>query len=147
MPADTGPQAERNPGWLQRNWRWLVPTSVLALFALSAAAVVGLAALIKSFAPYPQIMAAVRADETVIAVLGEPIEDGLFFDGRIETSNGRGAANLVIPLAGSRADGRAWVNAVREQGQWRYTTFMVEFYGTDMVIDLRPPTDPSAGQP
>jgi hypothetical protein len=124
--------------WWSRNWKWCVPvlgTSVLALFL---AFLIGLVALLlgamKASGPYRYAVERAQNDPAVVAALGAPIEPGWFVQGNVSVSGAGGAADLAIPLRGTRTRGTVYVVAGKRAGEWRYQTVAVNVHGGQRIV-------------
>jgi hypothetical protein len=116
--------------WLGRNWWWAAPLGCLlpalacgGCFALILPAVFG---AIKSSDPYKEGVVRAKASAAVRDALGEPIAEGYFPSGNINTrtTNGveSGTADLTIPLSGPKGSGAVHVVAEKAAGKWTYST-------------------------
>ncbi|MGB8645855.1 MAG: cytochrome c oxidase assembly factor Coa1 family protein [Anaerolineae bacterium] len=85
---------------------------------------------------YTQALQAACADARVIAALGEPIQAGEHVTGSLSQRNQGGAADLVIPLSGSRNRGALHASARLEQDVWRFYTLEVKVDGQAESIPL-----------
>lgn len=112
------------PGWLARNWRWLIPVGAASLLALIVAVIAlflaGLFGLIRRSEPYQHALAAAQSHPQLVAALGEPLAPGFAVMGNIETSNADGSANLSFSVTGPKGEARIHVVAEQTRGQWRY---------------------------
>lgn len=133
------PYPTQHGGWFARNWKWFVALIVVGLL-LVAGAVVGIFALvfslIKSSEVYTHALAQARADPQVVAVLGEPIEEGFMPSGSIEISGGSGNADLSITIHGPKGSATIYVVATRQAGRWTYDILEVALPGSAERIDL-----------
>lgn len=82
---------------------------------------------IKSSAPYKDSIATVEKNSSAVEALGQPIEPGLFISGKINISNGKGTANMSIPVKGPKGSGTIQVEGTKASGsdQWNYTTWQL----------------------
>ncbi|KRA41589.1 cytochrome c oxidase assembly factor Coa1 family protein [Pseudoxanthomonas sp. Root630] len=124
--------------WWSRNWKWCVPVIAALLFALFAAFIFGILALVfgamKSSGPYQHAMARAEADPAVTAALGTPIQAGWLVQGNFSSNGPDGEANLAIPLDGPKADGTLFVVAKKQAGEWRYETLAVNVDGGERIV-------------
>jgi hypothetical protein len=90
---------------------------------------------IKSSFVYRKAVAAAKIHPKVIAVLGQPIEEGGLFTGSFSFGSS-GHAELEIPLKGPSGSGKLYVAATKQAGQWQADA--LEFYvsGHQEGIDL-----------
>jgi TonB family protein len=142
------------PGWWKRNWKWFVPVSLFCLL-LFAVAIVGLILTIvmgsiKNSVPYTRAMAHAKADPTLIAQLGTPIEAGWFVTGSMSSSGSNSHADLNIPIHGPKGSGTLHVIALKSpfvagMDNWKLTVLEAKVDGRTEVITLNnddtpPPT-------
>src|SRR6266478_1713870 len=108
--------------WFARNWKWFVPTIILAVLLLFAAFVGGVFALgfgaMKSSEPYQHAMDVVSHDPRAVQALGN------------------GNASLAIPLVGKSRNGTLFVVAKKSAGRWSYDTLELEVEGQTERIDF-----------
>jgi hypothetical protein len=127
--------------WLSRHVAWLAPTVVLSAVALFAGlAFVALQfffGLMKSCEACQEAIARAKANPSVQAALGTPVEDGLFVTGKISLSGTSGSADVRIPLSGPKGKAGIFVVASRSGGIWSYSTLVVAVDGTGERIDLQ----------
>jgi len=138
------------PGWWRRHWRWAMPLAmVVALLAL--AALVWLVLLqwsrwTRSSEPYQEAMRRARCSIELVAVLGEPIQDGFLPTGSVQrNANGSGASELVISLTGPRGRAEMYLEAHREHGVWDYP-LLYAITRTEAAIDLTALDDAEAAR-
>ncbi len=133
-------------------WKWIgcgCGGCLLAILLVIAfvAAVGGLAFLgMSQNDAYQQAVEHARLSPEVIAVLGEPIEAGLFTSGSVNVSGPSGSAELAIPVSGPEGSGTLYVVAEKSAGEWRFTTLELEVEGATGRLDLLVPEyleDPS----
>jgi hypothetical protein len=84
-----------------------------------------------------------RSHPAVIDALGEPIETGWLPQGSVHLQNGEGEADFTLGLTGPRGEGRLYVKARRERGEWDFEVLELRVEGRDEVLDL---LDGSASQ-
>lgn len=148
---------ERPPSWFQRNRRLaigagcaLVGLVVLLGIGFVLAIVFGVMAMVKSSGAYAEAIAAARESAQVREALGEPIEEGWFVTGNVQSSGPSGEASLAIPLSGPQGSGTLYVEGRKRADRWRYTVleFEVKNSGQRIVL-LRdgPPVPPSEIEP
>lgn len=99
---------------LRRHWKWILPTVIV----LVGAVVYTVFSLIKGSEPYGMAMDQLRQNEAAVQLLGEPVDDGFFPTGSVNTSGPSGVAELAIPVSGSRREGKLYVQATKEMGTW-----------------------------
>jgi hypothetical protein len=105
----------------------------------------------KSSGAYAEAVAAARQNVEVRQAIGEPIEEGWFVTGNVQTSGPSGEASLAIPLSGPKGSGTLYVEARKRADRWRYTVLEFELKSTGQRILLHEqapesaaPADPGA---
>ena len=126
----------RPAGWMNRNWKWLVPLFCLLVLTGIGGFFAVLVTLMKSSDAYSGAVARASSNPAVIEALGTPIKDGLFFTGNISENNSSGSANLVIPISGPKRTASLYVSATRSLGKWHFDGLVVEVDGTKQRIDI-----------
>jgi TonB family protein len=149
------PQPQQKGCW-GRNWKWLVPVGCLGLIVLVAAigAAIFFAAMsaVKSSEVYQSALERAKSNPSVVEELGEPIKDGWFVRGSVESGlGGYGRASFQIPISGPKKSGTIYAEASKDPRvgeNWYYTTLAVEVEGRPDRIDLRgrPRTPPTPGE-
>jgi hypothetical protein len=133
----TSPQ---RTSWLGRNWKWLVPSilvlGLLALITLFGLMLYGVSSMMKSSDAYKVAVERAQNDPNVIQAIGEPIEEGFFASGNINTSGSTGNADMAIPLSGPKGDATVYFVAEKIAGQWQYSDLVVEIENSKDRIDL-----------
>jgi hypothetical protein len=130
--------------WWGRNWKWVVPLGCLTPLVVCGGVVtliIGLVfGLIKSSEPYREGLARAKGNAEVQAALGEPIQEGFFVSGSINTQsvNGveSGEANFSIPISGPKGSATIQVIASKSAGTWTYSMMRVDLAGQPRTIDL-----------
>ena len=117
--------------WFQRNWKWLLPVGcglpVLCCGVFGAATIFGASAAMKSSEVYAEALGKALANPEVREALGEPITPGLMPQGSVETKNGKGTAELGIPLSGPKGKGTLSLKATKgSSGTWTFSQLEVE---------------------
>ncbi len=128
------------PGWWSRNWKWVVPTGclgmALALASLVVLMVWSVGRMMKSSDAYRMAIARAKANPEVVRALGEPIEEGFFVSGSIQTAGSSGSASLTCPIRGPKGKGTVYVEAVRFAGEWRFRELKAGLPGQAGLVDL-----------
>lgn len=151
-PTPPPPPISQPPprNWWQRNWKWFVPTGCLIIFAFFAAfialIVFAVFGAMKSTDVYKTAVARAKADERVIAALGPPIREGMFFSGTTNATGGSGEADLAIPISGPKGKGTLYAVATKSAGAWEYSKLMVEIQGTGEKIDINEEETPESDE-
>jgi hypothetical protein len=121
----------------QRRWAQWGVGLFLASIAIGVAAVVGLIATMKNTDAYKLAAQRLAADARVTQLVGQPISTGLP-SGSIETSGNRGSASLSFSVEGPKGKGTAYVEAIKDLGEWKIQRMAFEDEGTGRRIDLAP---------
>ncbi len=123
-PPQAQPQAQKSSGCLKV---FLIGCGVL-LF-LGAACVAALVFIVfgalKRSTVYTEALNRARADQRVVAVLGEPIQPGFWVSGKMNVNNGKGNAEFTFPVSGPRGSARVHVVAATEGDKWEYSELVV----------------------
>lgn len=129
--------------WWQRNRKWVIPVGILGfLLTIALMAMVlylfisFLFGLMKSSGAYQEAVAIAVEDPRVIQAIGEPVEEGFFVTGNINTSGSSGSADIRIPLSGPRGEASLYVIANRHAGEWQFNTLVLETEENGQRIDL-----------
>ena len=115
------PNDAPRPGWWSRNWKWFVPFMCVCMTVFFCLG--GILAITDAFGRlrhhpvYADALQRVRADQRVIAQLGQPIEPGWAHSGEVD--DGRGQAAMVFNIAGPNGTGTVRLQARRADGAWR----------------------------
>lgn len=128
--------------WLQRNWRWLIPTGGCLGLAILMAVVCFLLPFLTLFTAltsnevYQQALQKARTNPEVIQALGEPVERGWFVSGSIHISGPSGRADLAIPISGPKNSGTLYAIAGKRAGRWEFSVLEVAVKGQSGRINL-----------
>src|SRR5947209_10298704 len=137
-------QPERKGCW-GRNWKWIVPTGCLGLIFAGVAIAAGvffiIISTVKSSEVYQQALEKARSNAEVVAELGEPIKDGWFVSGSVESHGRDGYAKFQIPISGPKNSGTVYVSALKihdlyQNDDWNYEILEVEVKGRASRISL-----------
>ncbi|MES2924875.1 MAG: cytochrome c oxidase assembly factor Coa1 family protein [Verrucomicrobiota bacterium] len=127
-------------GWWNRNWKWVVPVSVVTALCLFIGSILLLVStvfgMIKSAAPYKDALAKAVANPQVQSALGTPVSDGFFVSGSISSAGASGSATMDIPISGPKGEGTLHVEAKKSAGVWTYSTLEVAVPGQPERIQL-----------
>jgi hypothetical protein len=126
-------------GWWSRNWRWFVPTTLLALGLLCGGCCLGIVGalfgVLKFTEPYQMVLKRVQNDPQVIRHLGEPIaEAGWFPSGERNVRNGGGDARLDFNVAGPKGKAHVHAEARRIAGRWVLTRLEVTPEDAERIV-------------
>ena len=126
----------RQPEWLLRNWKWVVPALTLVVllgFGVLMALILG---VLKSSDAYRGAVERARNAPGVIAALGTPIEPGFLVTGNIKVKGESGTAQLEIPVSGPKGSARIYVSATKSLGSWHFPGLVVQLDGSQQLFDL-----------
>lgn len=98
--------------------------------------------LMKSNGAYQGALERARKNPEIIATLGEPLKEGFFMSGSINTVNDSGHADLSIPVSGPKGAGTIRVVADMNQGVWTFR--QLRFNSGAKNINLIQPELPEA---
>ena len=123
-PQPQQPPAQKSSGCLKA---FLIGCGVLVFLgvAFCAAMVIFVFGAIKRSDVYTEALSRVKADQRVVAVLGEPIEPGFWVSGNVNINNGKGNADFEFPVKGPRGGAKVHAVASTEGQKWEYTTLVV----------------------
>jgi hypothetical protein len=76
--------------------------------------------LLRSSQPARDGLAALTSNPEAVALIGEPMNEGLWLSGSISLTNDDGEAELSIPVSGPLGAGTLRVVGFKTEGQWRY---------------------------
>ncbi|MHC4889323.1 MAG: cytochrome c oxidase assembly factor Coa1 family protein [Planctomycetota bacterium] len=136
VEAESISTTQESRSWLGRNWKWLIPVGFSSLVILALVIVTFVIGFIKSTDVYADALAAAKSKPEVIAVIGEPIKEGLFVTGSVSVSGSSGNADLVIPISGPKGKAVVYVVATKSAGKWKYSTLEVVIDKTSERINL-----------
>ena len=129
-------------GWLESHARWKIPLGCLTLLFLIALSVAGFLLVVtgsmRHSEVYKQAMARAQENQLVREQIGEPIEAGRLFSGRLVNNGSSGDADLEIPIHGPRGKGVVHAVAEKSDGVWNFTRLEVRIEGHAELIDLLP---------
>ncbi|ALN64906.1 hypothetical protein GLA29479_4060 [Lysobacter antibioticus] len=132
------PAAPYRKPWVQRHWILTLLLALGVLFTLSVAIGAWMTYSVmdsmRYTPPFIEAMERARANPQVKAALGEPLEDR-FVLGAVEPKD-QGVAKLFIFVQGPKGKGDVQIEAVNEQGAWRYEVMRVNLDANKTSIDL-----------
>jgi cytochrome oxidase complex assembly protein 1 len=110
--------------------------TVIVVFVIVVYAIV--VAAMRNSEPVKDTVRHARANPQVVAALGEPIEPGIFFLGKLSFDNNDGAADISFTISGPKGKARAYVvGSLDDDGGWRYDQMRVKLED-NRRIDLLP---------
>ncbi len=132
-----------NKGWLEQNWKWVLPVgcvgTLLVVVALVVSLGVALFSMFRSSDVYAGALEQATRHPEVIAALGDPVEPGWMVTGTMSINNGSGEADISIPLGGPDGKGVLYVVGERSGGEWTYERLEIRIDGRTDRIDLLDP--------
>jgi hypothetical protein len=110
---------------------------VLAATVFVALLLVVIEREIRSSIPYQMSLAQALHSPLVLSATGQPVRAGWLVKGQIaESTNGRGHAELTIPLNGPNGSGTLRVEAFRRAGSWKISTLQFVPSGGETSVDI-----------
>ena len=123
-PQPGQPPAQKSSGCLKV---FLIGCGVLIFLgaAFAAALVFIVFGAIKRSDVYREALNRVRADQRVVAAIGEPIDPGFWVSGSMNVNNGKGNADFSFPIKGPRGSAKVHAVASTEGQKWEYSELVV----------------------
>ena len=123
-PQPGQPAQKKSSGCLKI---FLIGCSVLIVLGIAFIAVLVFIVFgaIKKSDAYKQALTRVKSDQRVIAVLGEPIDDGFWVSGNVHVDSSKGTADFVFPVSGPKSKARVHAVAATQMQSWEFTTLDV----------------------
>lgn len=135
--------AWRNKRWdsvehfqrVQRQWaKWGAIVFVGGAVAM-VALMFTIASALKTSEPYKMAVSRLQGNPQVLAMVGLPMVTGAPM-GNIEVSGPRGQASLSFSVEGPKGKGEAYVEAVKDLGQWHIKRMAFEDEASGQRVDL-----------
>lgn len=131
----------KKKSWFKRNWPWVVPLggcmSLIGLFIIFVGtAIFGVTQAFTNSTPFKDALEKVNQDAYVINILGEPIEQDGIMSGKFNFTNGKGSADMSIPIKGPEGEGDLYVIGTKENEIWTYSEMYVIIDETNEQIDI-----------
>jgi hypothetical protein len=144
------PQFPRRKNWFDRNWKWFIPTLVVALLLLIGgfigAVFYGVMHMFTGSEPYKVAVERAMKSPMVQEKIGTPMKVGWLTSGNENLNGPSGSASLAISLSGPKGSGTIYVEAKKKAGTWRFET--LEFAPKDgprvPLLDSSLPQTPPA---
>lgn len=119
------------PSWWKRNWKWALPvggclTLIIGAIILFTSIYFGVTNIMEDSQPYEYAFELINQDEELLDILGSPIEKDGMVQGNINWKNGTKSAKMTIPVAGTKATGKLYINASGKDDDWIYHEIRVE---------------------
>ncbi len=151
-PANQPDQAPaQKPRWIERHYRWALPTGCATILAVGVAVVailyIARFSRFRETQPFAGALERVRGMPGPVVSLGQPIEPGWYFEGVINYKVGK--AEFSFPVSGPNGRATVEVKARRDNDRWIYATIVVRNTTTGEVftrqhsgLDPKPPDPP-----
>jgi Cytochrome oxidase complex assembly protein 1 len=119
---------------------FLIGCSVLIVLGIGAicALVIFVFGVIKKSDVYREALDKVRADQRVVAALGEPINPGFWVSGNLDVKNQKGTADFTFPITGPKGSAKVHAVAATDGNDWEYSELVVT-PDTGPAIDVLQP--------
>jgi hypothetical protein len=98
-------------GWFARNWKWFVPTFLIAFFGLPLALIGTVFAAMKNSDVAKESLLRAQKNVALVQKVGTPIQAGWLVSGSINVSTTSGDADLAVPISGPKGQGKIYVTA------------------------------------
>ncbi|MET3026798.1 cytochrome c oxidase assembly factor Coa1 family protein [Flavobacterium sp. UW10123] len=125
--------------WLNRNWKWLIPSGCLTLLILFGLFIGGIfyevTSIIKDSEAYKESMTAVQNNKLVVEKLGSPIKTDGMVSGTVTSNNDVRTCDVQVPIKGPKGKGTLFVVG-EKRGKWKYSEMSVYIENTKEKIDL-----------
>jgi hypothetical protein len=95
----------------------------LVIFVVAVYAIV--VGAMKHSAPVEETLRRAKADPRVVAALGEPIETGFLFTGKLNVNDRDGGADIRYPIVGPKGKATVTVVAMKNNDKWEYQEIIV----------------------
>ena len=106
--------------------------------AAALALVIFVFGAIKRSDAYTGALSRARADQRVVAALGEPIGAGFWVIGSMNLNNGKGNAEFTFPISGPKGKAKVQAVATTEGEKWEYSKLDVTPDGGAPINVLSP---------
>lgn len=152
-PQPGVPVQQQQPGWFSRNWKWLVGLGcllpIMCCGIFGAVTYFTVTKVIQNSGVYAKAVPMAITDPDVVAALGAPVAPGMMLQGSVNETNGRGTADLSIPLEGSKAKGTLKINATKpsSNADWEFQVLEVEAGGKTINLLKGGGAPPMKGAP
>ena len=125
--------------WLNRNWKWFIPSGCLTLLVLAALFIGGIfyevTSVLKDSEAYKESMIAVENNKLVVEKLGSPVETDGMVSGTVTSHNEFRTCDVQVPLKGPKGKGTLFIVG-EKRGTWKYSEMSVYIKNTNEKIDL-----------
>lgn len=127
---------------VQKKWAlWSVIVCLLSFASATGLAFFTMAA-IKDSDAFKLAESQFDSSRQAAEIIGKPFSTGLP-SGSIESSEPSGKANISFGVEGPKGKGTVYFDAVKELGQWKINSLVLEEEGTGKRLDINQPTMPA----
>jgi Cytochrome oxidase complex assembly protein 1 len=140
----TPPRAQWSWSWRARTrkgWVGLIVGALLLALAFAFAIITLLQTSFRRSEPYQYALSLAQHSQVVVEKLGTPISAGRFTGGNLNYENDDADADLLIPVHGSRGEGKVHVVGSKRPGKWRCSELLFVTDRTGETIDLSTDAD------
>lgn len=123
---------------VQRTWAIVGAALFAALIIFTFTVTLIVVTALKSSDVYKNALKTVQTSPQAIAVLGEPISDGFFPTGSINTTGPSGNASLSFSVKGSKGKGTVYLEATKHLGKWNFTALVFQPENSNEQVFLLP---------
>ena len=149
MIPSTGLEAQQK-NWLARNPRAkgaAIAGAAFGFFLLFVAfTLFCIFGLLRNSDPVRLALTKARSNPAVAELIGQPIHEGWFVNGKMNVTGDSGRARLVIPIDGPHGKGTIHLVADKSAGTWRFSELQVEPENGTAPIDLLETSEPPIAQ-
>jgi hypothetical protein len=130
------------PNWWSRNWVWVMAATLAIILLAFGGVFLGvksvMAGAMQTMEVYRRPIVAAQDSPWVQSQIGSPVSVATLDQtrGRVNMQNGRGEADLAIPIYGPRGSATIHAEARRVGGRWEYSRMVVEVDATGEWRDL-----------
>ena len=133
--------SEKN--WWKRNWKWLVPTTILFLtltiiLTIFASPISNIAKAYADTSIYENALEKAQQNQQVIKTLGllEPIDKMAIIEGYVLYSNNNNTVNLTIRFKGTKGKGKMDITANKVNENWKYEKIAIRIKEPKKTISI-----------
>ncbi|UXM94093.1 cytochrome c oxidase assembly factor 1 family protein [Bartonella sp. HY329] len=129
--------------WWARNKGWFFPLLIIlgcigAFILVICTIIYFVVGAVKKSEPYLLGLEIAKKNAEIVALMGEPIEEGFFVGGNTPAPNEQGMIDMSIPLTGPKGSGVVLIVGQKLGDDWKYSRILFRSNETTAVVDLRP---------
>lgn len=121
---------------VQRTWAIVGAAVLVAIVIFAFAIIFAVTAALKSSDVYIDAFNIVQKSPQAVAILGEPISDGLFPSGSIRIDGPSGNASLSFSVKGPKGKATIYLEATKHFGKWNFTELSLQRKDTGEQVPL-----------